>query len=88
MALDTRFEGFEARDPDMIGGCCWYEATEIEGGYQVVMHVGWGDCPAGCINKHTWTFAVTPDGEVGLVGESGDPVPPGDFPPSDALGDY
>jgi hypothetical protein len=64
----------------MIGGCCWYLASSVAGGYQVVMRVGWGDCPSGCIDEHTWTFAVTPAGDVGLIGEDGDEVPSGILP--------
>jgi len=75
-----QFEGMSAKDPELIGGCCWYEATAVPGGFQVVMTVGWGDCPSGCINKHIWTFAVTPAGEVGLIGEEGDGLPPGSLP--------
>jgi hypothetical protein len=44
------------------------------------MRVGWGDCPSGCIDEHTWTFAVTPAGDVGLIGEDGDEVPSGILP--------
>jgi hypothetical protein len=80
IAENPRFEGIGARDPDLIGGCCWYEATAVPGGFQVVVTIGWGDCPSGCINEHVWTFAVTPAGEVGLIGEKGEELPPGDLP--------
>ena len=36
---------------------------------------GWGDCPAGCINKHNWVFEVSAAGVVAPAGESGDPLP-------------
>ena len=68
--------GLGPLDPDLIGACCWYEAEAVEGGYQVVFNVGWGDCPAGCINRHRWTFLVAPDGQVGLIAEEGPEVPP------------
>jgi len=68
--------GLGPLDPDLIGACCWSEAKAVEGGYQVMFTVGWGDCPAGCINKHVWTYAVAPDGRVGLIGEEGPAVPP------------
>lgn len=67
-------------NPDLIGACCWYEATAVDGGYQVVVTVGWGDCQAGCIDRHVWTFAVAPDGRVGLIGEVGPTVPAGQLP--------
>lgn len=34
---------------------------------------GWGDCSAGCINRHTWTFRVSGD-SVTLVEEGGTPL--------------
>jgi hypothetical protein len=55
----------------MIGACCWYEVTPLDDGYQVKVTIGWGDCPAGCIEKHEWTYAVAPDGRVGLINETG-----------------
>jgi hypothetical protein len=75
-AEHPEFAGLGPLDPDLIGACCWSEARAVDGGYQVTFTVGWGDCPAGCINKHVWTFAVAPDGRVGLIGEEGEPVPP------------
>jgi hypothetical protein len=86
IASDPRFEGLQPLDSELIGQCCFYEVTEVDGGYQVVVEVGWGDCPAGCINKHRWTYGVNPDGIVALLGESGPPIPAGDFPPQDGAG--
>ena len=37
--------------------------------------IGWGDCPAGCIERHVWTFDVDANGGLTLVSESGDEVP-------------
>lgn len=34
--------------------------------------LGFGDCPAGCINRHTWIFDVYRDGKVEYMGEKGD----------------
>jgi hypothetical protein len=34
----------------------------------------WGDCPAGCIYKHHWEFAVGPDGAIRLLREYGAPL--------------
>ena len=79
-AEHPEFAGLTPLNPDLIGACCWYEATAVEGGYQVVVTVGWGDCPAGCIDRHVWTFAVAPDGTVGLIGEEGPSVPAGQMP--------
>ena len=74
------FGGLGPLDPDVIGACCFSEVKAVDGGYQVVVTVGWGDCPAGCINRHTWTFLVSPDGQVGLIGEGGPAVPPDVMP--------
>ncbi|HKC40529.1 MAG TPA: hypothetical protein VKC15_13380 [Gemmatimonadales bacterium] len=38
--------------------------------------VGYGDCPAGCINRRSYHFAVTFDGTVEYLGASGSPPPP------------
>src|SRR6185503_9466731 len=51
------------------------QATDT--GYAVTIEVGWGDCPSGCVNRHRWAFAVTPEGVVTLMGEQGPPVPAG-----------
>lgn len=65
------------QDPDVIGGCCFWQATETDTGFQVLFEVGWGDCPAGCIDRHRWLYAVGRDGSVELIEESGPPVPSG-----------
>jgi hypothetical protein len=38
--------------------------------------VGYGDCPAGCIRRHHYHFAVHTDGTVEYLGASGAPPPP------------
>ncbi len=80
ISQDPLFSAFGPQDPNLIGQCCWYEATESGDGYEVLIHAGWGDCPSGCINKHEWTFAVSRDGAVELTGETGDPIPAGGVP--------
>ena len=75
-AARPEFAALGPLDPDVIGACCWSEVKAVEGGYQVQFTVGWGDCPAGCINRHVWTFSVAPDGQFALTGEEGPPVPP------------
>jgi hypothetical protein len=70
------FTGAVELKPDMIGGSTWWTATPLDGGgYRIELTVGWGDCPAGCIERHVWTFDVDANGAVKLVGETGDPVP-------------
>jgi hypothetical protein len=78
-ATNPLFDGIEQRDPNLIGQAKWWEATPVvgyqPGSWQVVYQIGWGDCQAGCIDRHTWTYEVTPDGTVTLISEEGSPVP-------------
>lgn len=84
IAAEPRFTGITARDPDLIGQASWYEVMPASGvgAYLVTMRIGWGDCPAGCIDEHSWTYAVGPDGAVKLQSEGGSPVPPDAWPSS------
>jgi hypothetical protein len=70
-------EGIGPKDPDAIGGCCFWEASQTADGFDVTFEVGWGDCPAGCIDRHRWNYSVSSDGAVTLTSESGSPVPSG-----------
>jgi len=78
-ASDPRWSQMVPLRPDMIGQASWYEAFVDGDGFTVNITVGQGDCQAGCIEKHTWSYHVSADGKVELVGEAGDPieVPPG-----------
>ena len=80
IALDPHFTGLQPKNPDLIGACCFYEATTTADGYQVNVELGWGDCPAGCINRHRWSYSVAPDGSTTLLSDTGEPVP-SNFPP-------
>ena len=80
IAADPRFAGLRPFDPNAIGQCCSYRVAEGADGWTVTIEVGWGDCPSGCINRHTWTFAVAPGGQVNQVGETGPAVPAGFLP--------
>jgi hypothetical protein len=75
LAQETAFAGIQPRDETLIGQASWYEARETDGGWEVVVRIGWGDCPAGCINEHVWTYEVSSAGEVALASEAGDPMP-------------
>jgi hypothetical protein len=75
LAQDGRFTGIGPRDADLIGQAAWYEVTKTDDGWQVMIRIGWGDCPAGCINEHRWTYAVGRDASVELIGEAGDLLP-------------
>lgn len=91
IASEPKFSGITARDPDLIGQAAWYEVTPASGvgAFLVTMRIGWGDCPAGCIDEHSWTYAVGPDGSVKLQSEAGSPVPSDAWPsqPADVVQD-
>jgi carboxypeptidase family protein len=91
VAVEPRFTGITARDPNRIGQANWYEVMPASGvgAFIVTMRIGWGDCPAGCIDEHSWTYAVGPSGTVTLQSEAGSPVPSDAWPsqPADASGD-
>jgi hypothetical protein len=74
-AKSPLFEGIEPRDPELIGQAHWWEAVAIDDGWRVTFRAGWGDCPAGCIDEHAWTYDVAKDGTVGFVEERGTAVP-------------
>lgn len=75
LAQQPRFAGIGPLDLDLIGQAAWYEVAESANAWQVVIRIGWGDCPAGCINQHRWTYAVGKDGTVTLSREEGDTLP-------------
>lgn len=70
-ASDARFGYVGPVNPSFIS-CCWYEATEAAGGYNVTIELGWGDCESGCISHHKWLFQVDPDGAIEKLDEAGD----------------
>lgn len=88
VAHEPRFAGIRVRDPGLVGQAAWYDVAAASGvgAYIVTMRVGWGDCPSGCIEEHTWTYAVLPDGEVKLQSEGGSTVPPDAWPAPGAGG--
>jgi hypothetical protein len=76
------FYGIGPVQPDLIGQCCWYQALPAVDGYAVTVEIGWGDCPSGCISRHTWLYSVARDGTRTLLEETGDePVQRDDVPP-------
>jgi hypothetical protein len=82
VAHEPRLAGIVKRDPDMIGQSSWYEVTPASGvgAFIVTVRIGWGDCQAGCIDEHTWVYAVSPDGNVTLQSEGGGTVPDSAWP--------
>ena len=70
--------------PDLIGQSSWYEAYEEANGFGVKITVGSGDCQAGCIERHTWTYHVDFDGTVTPVADEGDDI---GLPPANGTAD-
>jgi hypothetical protein len=77
LASDPRFAGLTAKDSNTIGQCCFYTVAQAADGFTVTIEIGWGDCPAGCIDRHHWFYKVGTDGTVRLDHEDGPPVPAG-----------
>src|SRR5437870_9695342 len=75
LAKDARFSGLPRRDPNLIGQGSWWDASPAASGFEVTVQIGWGDCEAGCISRHTWVYSVAPDATVRSVSETGDPLP-------------
>ena len=82
VATEPRLTGIEPFDTGLIGQSSWYTAEPASGvgAFIVTVHLGWGDCQAGCISEHSWVYAVTPDGTVALESESGPAVPADAWP--------
>lgn len=74
LAQDPRFAGIRPTDPNLIGQSAWYEVSPAVVGWRVAVTIGWGDCQAGCISRHSWVYEVDPAGVVTLVEERGDPL--------------
>jgi hypothetical protein len=75
LAQDARFHDLARHDPNLIGQGSWWDVIETAKGYQVTVQIGWGDCEAGCINRHQWLYAVGRNGAVSLLSERGEPLP-------------
>jgi hypothetical protein len=73
-ANPSLFAGITPLQPDMIGQAAWYEATDTDDGFSVVVTIGSGDCMAGCIDRRTWTYSVARNGVIELLAEEGDEV--------------
>lgn len=88
IAAEKRLTGIAPKNPDAIGQSAWYEVAPASGvgAFVVTVRIGWGDCPAGCIDQHVWHFAVAPDGTVSTVSEEGPGVPDDAWPNPNGAG--
>jgi hypothetical protein len=75
LAQQERFAGIGPFDENLIGQAAWYKVATSGAGWEVLIRIGWGDCEAGCISEHRWTYAVGDGGKVELVSETGDALP-------------
>lgn len=75
LAQQDRFLGIGPYDASLIGQSAWFKVAPAGDGWEVQIRIGWGDCPAGCINEHLWVYGVTHDGTVNLRSEDGDLLP-------------
>lgn len=73
-ASEPRFGRMMGLQAGLIGQSAWYEAFESTDGFTVAVTLGSGDCFAGCIDQHTWTYNVDLDGNITLIGDEGDSV--------------
>lgn len=82
VANEPRLKGIQPFDSGLVGQGSWYTVQPASGVgvFVVTVHVGWGDCEAGCIDEHSWVYAIGPDGDVSAVSETGAPVPPDAWP--------
>jgi hypothetical protein len=73
-ASDPLFGFMRPPSMDTIGQSSSYQAYESGDGYSVSVTLGAGDCPASCINEHTWNYSVSKSGEIKLASEQGDDI--------------
>lgn len=75
--LFAAIEGVGSAEPNgPLGDGDDLDATRESDAWRLEYSVGFGDCPAGCIGRHSWTFRVRDDGLVEYVGGAGPPPPP------------
>jgi hypothetical protein len=78
IALSEKFASIEevawAEPNGIIGDGNDIRAKAFSDKIQLDYSVGWGDCPAGCIYRRTWSFTVAKDGRVAFAGVSGPPL--------------
>ena len=73
-AANPLFSSITPVSPGLAGGSTSYQAAQSADGYTVSVSIGSGDCQAGCINQHTWSYSVSNGGALKLVSEQGDPA--------------
>lgn len=76
VGLSAAFEGISgvryAESNRLVGDGGDIRASVLDNGIRLRYSRAWGDCPAGCIHRTTWTFRVGADGTVTFEGRSSD----------------
>ena len=79
IASGTPFADFVLLDDALIGASQYYEVKGESGSsatWIVVYTYGWGDCPAGCISRHTFVYQVDPvSGVATFDSQQGEALP-------------
>lgn len=74
VALSAMFEGIDgvryAEQNGYAGDSDDIRAENVDDAVRLRYSRAWGDCPAGCIHRTTWTFRVDNDGTVSFVGKT------------------
>lgn len=75
-ALASRFRGIPgilaAHTNGVAGDGNDIRARARDDGWRLDYSIGSGDCPSGCIHRHTWSFLVDDQGTVRYLGVSAD----------------
>lgn len=82
LLAERRLTGIAPHDAAAIGQANWYEVASASGvgAFVVTVRIGWGDCESGCIDEHRWQYAVSPDGAVSPISQTGPAVPDSAWP--------
>ena len=72
----TDIEGVRYAEPSALAGAGdSIDVTSLDDAVELVYSKGFGDCPAGCINRRYWRFRVAVDGSVEFLESYGSPLP-------------
>ena len=78
LATGAPFGGFVENTGSLVGASQYFDAKSdpAAGAWTVVYTFGWGDCQAGCIDTHTFTYRVeTATGIARFAGDAGADLP-------------
>lgn len=75
--LFEELDFIESAGPNGVTDGSDLRVTFFEDYLKYTFEYGFGDCPAGCINRHKWHFHVHPNGNVYFAGEEGAALPSG-----------